>query len=73
MSCGGRCTLVGNCDPKPQTSKTYEFSAIRGPGVDGYVQATAFYNDVKNLIDRDLTPFFNGTSRNYSAWRTLDV
>ena len=31
-------------------------------GVDGYVQATGFFNDVKNLIDRDLTPFINGTS-----------
>jgi outer membrane receptor for ferrienterochelin and colicins len=61
VSCGGRCTLVGNPDLKPQTSKTYEFSAMYS-GVDGYVQATAFYNDVKNLIDRDLTPFFNGTS-----------
>ncbi|WP_240700660.1 TonB-dependent receptor domain-containing protein [Vibrio chagasii] len=61
VSCGGRCTLVGNPELKPQTSKTYEFSAMYS-GFDGYVQATAFYNDVKNLIDRDLTPFFNGTS-----------
>lgn len=55
VSCGGRCTLVGNPELKPQTSKTYEFSAMYS-GFDGYVQATAFYNDVKNLIDRDLTP-----------------
>jgi outer membrane receptor for ferrienterochelin and colicins len=61
VSCGGRCTLVGNPDLKPQTSKTYELSAMYS-GVDGYVQATGFFNDVKNLIDRDLTPFFNGTS-----------
>ncbi len=61
VSCGGRCTLVGNPDLKPQTSKTYELSAMYS-GIDGYVQATGFFNDVKNLIDRDLTPFFNGTS-----------
>lgn len=61
VSCGGRCTLIGNPDLKPQTSKTYEFSAMYSGSV-GYVQATAFFNDVKNLIDRDLDPFFNGSS-----------
>ncbi len=61
VSCGGRCTLVGNPNLKPQTSKTYEFSAMYS-GSAGYVQATAFFNDVKNLIDRDLDPFFNGSS-----------
>ncbi|WP_295893513.1 TonB-dependent receptor [uncultured Vibrio sp.] len=61
VSCGGRCSLVGNPDLKPQTSKSYELSAMYS-GVDGYIQVTGFFNDVKNLIDRDLDPFFSGSS-----------
>ncbi|WP_070963616.1 TonB-dependent receptor domain-containing protein [Vibrio sonorensis] len=58
-SCGGRCTLIGNPDLKAQSSKTYELSAMYYAS-RGYVQATWFFNDVKDLIDRDLDPFFNG-------------
>lgn len=70
VSCGGRCTLVGNPDLKPQTSKTYEFSTLYY-ATRGYVQATIFFNDVKNLIDRDLDPFFNGTS-NIIKYENID-
>ncbi|MFB9214915.1 TonB-dependent receptor plug domain-containing protein [Vibrio sinaloensis] len=61
VSCGGRCTLIGNPDLKPQTSKTYELSAMYS-GDAGFVQATGFFNDVKNLIDRDLKPYISGSS-----------
>jgi len=70
VSCGGRCTLVGNPDLKPQTSKTYELSTLYY-ATRGYVQATIFFNDVKNLIDRDLDPFFNGTS-NIIKYENID-
>ncbi|NOH95641.1 TonB-dependent receptor [Vibrio sp. 99-70-13A1] len=61
VSCGGRCTLIGNPDLEAQTSKTYELSSMYYAN-RGYIQATLFFNDVKNLIDRDLDPFFNGSS-----------
>ncbi|MHA2939465.1 TonB-dependent receptor domain-containing protein [Vibrio sp. RC27] len=58
VSCGGDCTLIGNPDLKPQTSKTYEFSTMYYAN-RGYVQGTLFFNDVKNLIDRDTDPYSN--------------
>lgn len=61
VSCGGNCTLIGNPDLKPQTSKTYELSAAYYAS-QGSMQATLFFNDIKNLIDRDLDPYFDGTS-----------
>lgn len=61
VSCGGNCTLIGNPDLKPQTSKTYELSAMYY-ATRGSIQATLFFNDIKNLIDRDLDPYFDGSS-----------
>jgi outer membrane receptor for ferrienterochelin and colicins len=70
VSCGGGCTLVGNPDLEAQTSKTYELSAMYYAS-KGYVQTTLFFNDVKNLIDRDLDPFFSGAS-NIIQYENID-
>lgn len=52
ISCGGRCTLTGNPDLEPQESKSYEFSTAYN-AQSWNVQATVFYNQVENMIDRD--------------------
>ncbi len=53
ISCGGSCYLIGNPDLKAQTSKSYEFSAMyQQPS--WYAQATGFFNQVDDMIDRDL-------------------
>ncbi|MEI8632246.1 TonB-dependent receptor [Vibrio sp. PP-XX7] len=53
ISCGGSCYLIGNPDLKPQTSKTYEFSAMYHQDA-WFVQFTGFFNKIKDMIDRDL-------------------
>lgn len=70
VSCGGGCTLIGNPDLEAQTSKTYEVSAMYYAS-RGYLQTTLFLNDVKNLIDRDLEPYFSGSS-NIIQYENID-
>ncbi|MGR5117392.1 TonB-dependent receptor domain-containing protein [Vibrio astriarenae] len=51
-SCKGDCKLTGNPDLDPETSVSYEISAIYNESSWG-LEAGLFRNDIKNLIDRD--------------------
>ena len=62
VSCGGTCYLTGNPDLEPETSKTYEMAASYS-GDRWFVQATTFFNEIKDMIDRD-------TSTRSSGWIT---
>ena len=62
VSCGGSCYLTGNPDLKAETSKTYELASSYN-GDHWFVQATVFYNEISNMIDRD-------TSTRASGWIT---
>lgn len=53
-SCKGSCQISGNPNLKPETSVSYEVSAIYNEQ-DWGVEASVFRNDIKNLIDRDLS------------------
>ncbi|MDC0611218.1 TonB-dependent receptor [Vibrio sp.] len=59
VSCGGTCTLTGNPDLKPEESKSYEFSAAYN-AQSWNVQATVFFNQVENMIDRDTSTRSSG-------------
>lgn len=62
VSCGGSCYLTGNTDLKAETSKSYEFAASYS-GDQWFAQATTFFNEVTNMIDRD-------TSTRSTGWIT---
>ena len=62
VSCGGSCYLTGNPDLKAETSKTYELASSYNAD-HWFVQATVFYNEISNMIDRD-------TSTRASGWIT---
>lgn len=62
VSCGGSCFLTGNPDLNPETSKSYELAASYS-GDSWFVQATTFFNEVTDMIDRD-------TSTRSSGWIT---
>ena len=51
-SCKGDCQVVGNPDLDPETSVSYEISAIYNEATWG-IEAGLFRNDIKNLIDQD--------------------
>ncbi|MGR5063056.1 TonB-dependent receptor domain-containing protein [Photobacterium sp. DNB22_13_2] len=51
-SCKGDCQVVGNPDLDPETSVSYEVSAIYNE-MTWSVEAGLFRNDIKNLIDQD--------------------
>lgn len=52
-SCRSTCYMQGNPDLKPETSTSYELSA-NYQETNWMVEATAYRNDVDNLIERDL-------------------
>lgn len=52
-SCKDRCFLQGNPDLDPETSVSYELSAIYTEA-DWGLELGLFRNDIKNLIERDL-------------------
>lgn len=62
VSCGGSCYLTGNPDLKPEKSKTYELAASYAQKTWS-VQATAFTNQLTDMIDRD-------TSTRPTGWIT---
>lgn len=51
-SCKGACLVVGNPDLDPETSVSYEVSAIYTENNWG-IEAGLFRNEIKNLIDQD--------------------
>ncbi|PSU35853.1 TonB-dependent receptor domain-containing protein [Photobacterium lutimaris] len=51
-SCKGDCQVVGNPDLDPETSVSYEVSAIYNEALWS-IEAGLFRNDIKNLIDQD--------------------
>ncbi|CCN33778.1 putative Porin [Vibrio nigripulchritudo SO65] len=52
ISCGGRCYLQGNSDLKPETSKSFELTAVYNQPT-WFVQGTVFHNQLKDMISRD--------------------
>ncbi|WP_394241220.1 TonB-dependent receptor domain-containing protein [Vibrio astriarenae] len=70
-SCKGSCQLQGNPNLDPETSVSYEVSAIYNESTWG-VEAGLFRNDIKNLIERDVSEGseVGGTPENpiYTYW-----
>ncbi|GLS91725.1 catecholate siderophore receptor CirA [Psychromonas marina] len=60
-SCKGGCLVVGNPDLAPETSVSYEVSAIYTEN-RWSLEAGLFRNDIKNLIDQDRENPVGGTS-----------
>lgn len=54
-SCKGSCQIQGNPDLDPETSVSYEVSALYNEDTWGF-ELGLFRNDIKNLIERDLPP-----------------
>ena len=55
VSCGASpCYLTGNPDLKPQTSKSFEFTAAYA-STSWSTQATVFSTKIKNMIERNLS------------------
>lgn len=53
-SCKGSCQLTGNPNLDPETSVSYEISAIYNE-INWGIEAGLFRNEIKNLIERDVS------------------